>query len=86
MSFLLNHYYTRDAEQSKFQAAIHGIDIGEENKTGSTKNHVPSKSNGKTLVFGDPTDYAHMSESEREKLTSEMMAKHRHWAQNSKVR
>lgn len=87
MSFLLDHYYTKEADHYKFLAAINGIDLDDVkgNKEGSTSNHVSPKSSNKSkLLFGDPADYENYSDKEREDLTKQMLAKHKTWAKKGR--
>lgn len=55
----------------KFDAAIHGVDIGKKKSSVTTEQH--------NFKFGDPEDYKKLSKKQREKLTQEMMGKHKAW-------
>ena len=62
----------------EFQAGIHGVDLkGNNNHTGSNKTE-----NSERVVpfFGDPKEYEHLSDVEKEKMTEKMMGKHKTWA------
>ncbi len=52
-------------------ASIHGIDIDKAKK---------EKEEADSFLFRDPKDYKHLSKEEKEKLTQEMMGKHKGWA------
>ncbi len=53
-------------------AAIHGIDIDKAKKE-------KEKEEADGFLFRDPKDYEHLSMEEREKLTQEMLGKHKGW-------
>jgi hypothetical protein len=69
-------------QQNKFLAAIHGIDTEEESKarpkTNPQKNQSQARSSGKnsSMLFGDPADYASLSDEERTAKTKGMLS---HW-------
>ena len=51
-----------------FQAALRNINL---------KAEMDKDKKQKQFMFGDPADYAKMSEEERQRLTDEMLGKHR---------
>ena len=52
-------------------AGVHGIDVDKEMK---------KKKEEDGFMFRDPKDYEHLSKEEKEKLTQEMLGKHKGWA------
>ena len=52
--------------------------------TPNTQQAKKKQSANAVPLFGAPEDYAHMSEEEKQKLTDEMMAKHKAWVDNKK--
>lgn len=60
----------------EFQAMIHGVELkGTNNHTDKTKNEDSA-----VPFFGDPKEYDHLSDVEREEMTKKMMGKHKNWA------
>ena len=59
----------------EFKAKIHGIEVKEShNHSSPVENQVP--------MFGDPSKYEGMSQTEKENLTKQMMRKHKDWNKN----
>lgn len=64
----------------EFLAAVHGINLRD---PASVTEQKPSPSSPKVvespnnMMFADPSEYEHLSEEERDKLTKEMM---KHWS------
>jgi hypothetical protein len=54
----------------RFMAAIHGIDIDKAKK---------EKEEADSFLFRDPKEYKHLSKEEKEKLTQEMLGRHKGW-------
>jgi len=85
----------REIEHQKFQALIHGIDLdGEKNGTvnnnqdlhGAANDGASTNAQQSPLpLFQSPDKYENLSEEERERLTSEMMSKHKQWAGDNQV-
>lgn len=70
-------------QEYRIIGAFHGIEVGE--KKSVPKNQLPAGvDKAEHFVFGDPNDYAHLSQEEREDLTRKMMANHEIFAGNSK--
>ena len=66
-------------KEDRFLAAIHGIDLDKEVKNEDFKS-TPSVKQQNNFVFGDPTEYEKLPESERATLTKKMMGNHQNWA------
>jgi len=68
----------------KFQAAVHGIDLDKELKKSNretTEEKLEKQQKQQDLpIFGDPDAYDNYSEEEKERITKEMMGKHKQWA------
>jgi len=60
-----------------FAANIHGVDL---NGTGENTNNHTDKAEPAVPLFGDPEDYKHLSEDEREAITAKMIGKHKNWS------
>jgi len=77
----------RENQRFKFHAAIHGINLDDNEKQtivpseSGIERDAPKKSHN--LVFRDPAEYDKMSESERQELTQRMMGKWKRWAGES---
>jgi hypothetical protein len=68
----------RKIRDMKFSAILHGADPKElDQKEYPGRDPEGYKSN---LLFGDPADYANMSEQERKALSDKMMTKFTKWA------
>ena len=79
---LYNHELNRQIE-----AQGGSVDQGQTlsaNNTPNTQQAKQKQSANAVPLFGAPEDYAHMSEEEKEKLTQEMMAKHKDWVEKKK--
>jgi len=72
----LYEYATKDKiKDMKFSAILHGADPKDlEDKEYES---VDRKSN---LLFGDPAEYANMSEEEKKELSDKMMKKFEKWS------
>ena len=65
----------------KIQAALHGVDLSKDsNAEGKKESTEPTQS---AMLFGDPEEYSHLSQKEKEDLTEKMMKKHKAWAGDS---
>jgi len=62
--------------QNRFMAGIHGIDLEGTVSEVKTSAAGPKSSRKDPVLFGDPADYAHLSEQERKDLTQKML---NHW-------
>lgn len=61
---------------------MHGVDIKDDKGSKSSKGSEDSSVSNEHVdpevpLFGDPSEYEHMSEEERESLTQKMMGKHK---------
>jgi len=69
-----------EVDMLKVHAMIHGIDPDKETTPGEKEKDMPITKPGAEpmpMMFKDPKEYAHLSQEEKEKLTQEMMSKHR---------
>jgi hypothetical protein len=75
LMLLFEHAAERKVRDLKFNAVLHGADPKDlEDKDYEV---IERKEN---LLFGDPAEYAQMSEEEREQLTEKMEGKFKKWA------
>ena len=73
---LYETYCKRIHEEREFLAAIHGIDT----KGGDKKKDADQIEQKQGLpLFRDPSEYEGMTQEEKNKITQEMMGKHRGW-------
>jgi hypothetical protein len=86
MLVMYEHSEKRLADVLKFQAAIHGVKINDNDSSGGER----TTSDGKTtkekglFQFGDPEEYKKMDPEEAEKLTQKMMSMHKNWVMKEK--
>ena len=73
------HSEKRLGDKLKFEAQIHGVNI--EEKTAPAGQAKKPKGG---FMFGDPEAYKDMPKAEKERITQQMMNRHRIWAQESK--
>ena len=71
ITILYEHSIKRQNDYYKFLAAVHGIDLDKENRKETALN-IPKND----LTFQDPSEYGHMSDEEKEKLTQHMKSGH----------
>ncbi len=64
----------------RFNAGIHGVDLNEKSSTSSETEK--SEDTASIPQFGDPKEYEHLSQEERELLTAKMKQKHTNWVNN----
>lgn len=66
-----------DNARAVFDAALRGVDLKKiAHEKGIYLSEADSKEQSST-IFRDPSDYEHLSESEKEELTKKMMGFHR---------
>jgi hypothetical protein len=70
---LYNYALERKIRDMNFSAVLHGADP----KELGVKDSAPKE---KDLVFGDPKDYANMTDEEKAELTKKMKKKFFRWA------
>jgi hypothetical protein len=83
MLVMYEHSEKRLTNVLKFQAAIHGVKISDEDGSGSGEGTTPDRGKPKEarlFQFGDPDEYKKMDPDEAEKLTQRMMSMHKEWA------
>jgi hypothetical protein len=64
----------------KLQALLVGVDLDKETKKRPTKNSQTIQEDPDIPIFGDPEKYKEYSEEEKQKITDQMMQKHKSWA------
>jgi hypothetical protein len=74
MLVMFEHSEKRIVDRFKMDAAIHGVKLEDEPKQASQ----PAQQ-VRGGISGDPDSYSHLSMEEREKLTQEMMGRHKAW-------
>ena len=74
MLVLFEHSEKRIVDRFKMDAAIHGVKLEDEQPRETVR--APKARGG---VSGDPDSYSHLSMEERERLTQEMMGRHKAW-------
>lgn len=63
-------------DEFRAQAKMHGAEFKDEDD-GSSSSDSNKHVDPEVPLFGDPEEYAHMSNDERESLTQKMMGKHK---------
>jgi len=87
---MFEHSEKRLGDMMKFQAAIHGAEINDDElfdggRTTESETVKPRKDKGSGIFkFGDPADYEHLPMEERERLTQQMMGQHKRWEKYKK--
>ena len=78
---MFNHIVEEKNNDLRFQAALRGIKLEDENKGNESYNNNPHSQTQEPLVplFKDPEAYSDMSSEEREELTQNMMKRHKNW-------
>ena len=79
---LFEHSEKRLSDRLRFEAQIHGLEMKEDQTQGTSGGSETGT--GRKCVPGDPDSYSHLSMEERERLTQQMMNKHKLWAQEEK--
>lgn len=64
----------------KLQALLVGVDLDKEGKKNSPKKSKTIQEDPDVPIFGDPEEYKELSEKEKQKITDQMMGKHKSWA------
>ncbi len=82
----------RKADEYRFLAAIHGVELPEEDKLSGSVDKVSTEiekefdlakpSNG---LFGDPAEYAKMTDEEKTIASQTLMAKFKNWAKDTSL-
>ena len=75
----------QSAKRTEFelQAKLHGFKIEGGSKTSSNADSDVRQEDPNVPMFGDPTEYEHLSTEKREELTQRMMGKHKVWSGES---
>lgn len=77
---MCDYLYEAEFDKLKIRAAFFGVDL--EDKKGGTP--IKHKKEEDDFTFKDPSEYKDMTKEEREKLTDQMMGKHRKWVSGKK--
>jgi len=80
---MFEHSEKRLGDILKFEAQVHGAKIEDEPAIAPPVRAEKTVPKG-GFVFGDPAAYDNMPVEQREKLTQQMMNRHRIWVQESK--
>jgi hypothetical protein len=82
---MYEHIMKDKNNEFKFHALIHGIDVDKKSKR-SLNEDLDDQQNKQDLpLFRDPSEYDHLSDEERERITRKMKSQHRRWAQNQDI-
>lgn len=74
----------RKGDDYRFQALLHGVNLDDSSSSSSSSKKPQQQPQNQSLpIFGDPEDYSHLSQEEKDKLTQNMMRQHQSWANNS---
>ena len=84
MIVLFEHSEKRLGDILKFEAQIHGAKIEEKPFPISEAAPKAPETSKDGFMFGDPDAYKEISQEERERLTQQMMGRHKRWVQGSK--
>jgi hypothetical protein len=86
MIVLFEHGNKRQYDDMRFRASLAGVDLDKalEKAPGhvSTPKDKGPKNQQNTFLFGDMSEYEHMSQEEKEELTQQMMGRHKAWGRN----
>lgn len=82
-NYLYEKAIDRKEEELRWQAALQGVDITKSNKKPNSESDTATPDSRPGFTFGSPDDYAHLSKEERDKITQEMMRKHKAWKEKS---
>lgn len=66
-------------EEKKFQAALVGVDLEKE----VSKRQGSTDAKRVSALFQDPKEYEKLSDEEKEKMTQEMIERHKLWARGN---
>jgi hypothetical protein len=76
---MYNYSNERRMEEFRFIASVHGVELDGDSSGETTKIEPTEKLVSKGL-FGDPADYAKMTDEQKAEATNNMMKKFRGWA------
>lgn len=79
---MYSHLMEERWEDYKFQAAMQGHDLDKATKKQKTGEQTGTVDNSVVPMFGDPEEYKKLTKDQREKMTQDMMGKHKHWVEN----
>ena len=77
MIVLFKNLVEREHQRVKIQAALQGVQLDEEKD--EHPDIVRPKFKPSSFKFGDPKDYEHLTDEQKQKLTDNMMGKHQIW-------
>ena len=79
----------RANEEREFQMALRGFDPKSASSSSNNKeaaNQSQKQPQHQDMpIFGDPKEYEHMTQEEKDQLTQKMMCSHKKWAQKGKI-
>jgi len=85
VQLMFEHVMERKMNDNRFAAALQGIDLDKELKKKGQKTQSQSlddqQKKQELPLFRDPEEYKDLSQEERERLTQEMMSKHKNWTE-----
>jgi len=81
MLVMYEHSEKRLIEKLKFDAGVHGIKLKDDPpQARGPRGKATAPTKGKCIP-GDPDSYSHLPMEERQRLTEEMMGRHKAWSQ-----
>lgn len=88
VQLMFEHSMERKHNENRFLAGLQGIDLDKEMKKKGHRTQSESLDDQQQKqdlpLFKDPDEYDNMSQEERDKLTQQMMGKHKQWVQQGK--
>ena len=66
-------------DKFKLMASLHGVTLNDSPQSGNSK----FTKDPEVPLFGNPDDYANLSEEQKNSLTEKMMNKHKFWSSNA---
>jgi hypothetical protein len=84
MLVMYEHSEKRLIERLKFDAGVHGIKLKDDPPAAQQGGTPSSPAQKGKCIPGDPDSYNHLSMEERQRLTEEMMGKHKAWDATAK--
>ena len=78
INYLYSHILKQKAEEYKFQAAMMGVELKDDNEAPNKNETV----GGSGMFFKDPAEYENLSDTEKEKQTEKMMGTFSNWSTN----
>jgi len=86
---MYEHVLENKNQEYKFYAALQGFDLdklSQNNSSDSTSDKLEEQQKQQDLpIFRDPDEYDNCSEEEKERMTKEMMGKHKQWVSEGNI-